>query len=169
MELEQTDAAHATLRVRDQGVGISAVEQKRIFKRFYRIPGAVTDACQGHRPRPVHRPIGRRAARRQGVRRERRARAAAARSPCSCRSPAAAMSRILIVEDEQHLADGLRFNLEAEQHDVDVVDTGEDGARAARPRSRAATTSSFSTSCCRASTASPSWPSCGGSDSSCRS
>ena len=24
------------------------------------------------------------------------------------------MSRILIVEDEQHLADGLRFNLEAE-------------------------------------------------------
>jgi len=36
------------------------------------------------------------------------------------------MSRILIVEDEQHLADGLRYNLEAEQHDVDVVDTGEE-------------------------------------------
>ena len=36
------------------------------------------------------------------------------------------MSRILVVEDEQHLADGLRFNLEAEQHDVDVVDNGED-------------------------------------------
>jgi DNA-binding response OmpR family regulator len=36
------------------------------------------------------------------------------------------MSRILIVEDEGHLADGLRYNLEAEQHDVDVVDTGED-------------------------------------------
>ena len=35
------------------------------------------------------------------------------------------MSRILVVEDEQHLADGLRFNLEAEQHDVDVVDNGE--------------------------------------------
>ena len=35
------------------------------------------------------------------------------------------MSRILIVEDEQHLADGLRFNLEAECHDTEVLDTGE--------------------------------------------
>ena len=41
------------------------------------------------------------------------------------RGISSAMSRILVVEDEQHLADGLRFNLEAEQHDVDVVDTGE--------------------------------------------
>ena len=36
------------------------------------------------------------------------------------------MSRILVVEDEQHLADGLRFNLEAEQHEVDLVDNGEE-------------------------------------------
>ena len=36
------------------------------------------------------------------------------------------MSRILVVEDEQHLADGLRYNLEAEQHDVDLVDNGEE-------------------------------------------
>ena len=35
------------------------------------------------------------------------------------------MSRILVVEDEQHLAEGLRFNLAAENHDVEVVDTGE--------------------------------------------
>ena len=35
------------------------------------------------------------------------------------------MSRVLIVEDEQHLADGLRFNLEAEGYQVHVVDTGE--------------------------------------------
>ena len=35
------------------------------------------------------------------------------------------MSRILLVEDEQHLAEGLRFNLAAEQHDVQVVDSGE--------------------------------------------
>jgi DNA-binding response OmpR family regulator len=35
------------------------------------------------------------------------------------------MSRVLIVEDERHLADGLRFNLEAEGYEVDVVDTGE--------------------------------------------
>jgi two-component system alkaline phosphatase synthesis response regulator PhoP len=35
------------------------------------------------------------------------------------------MSRILVVEDEQHLAEGLRFNLIAEHHDVEVVETGE--------------------------------------------
>ena len=35
------------------------------------------------------------------------------------------MTRILIVEDEQHLADGLRFNLEAECYDAEVLDTGE--------------------------------------------
>jgi DNA-binding response OmpR family regulator len=34
-------------------------------------------------------------------------------------------SRILVVEDEQHLADGLRFNLEAENYQVQVVETGE--------------------------------------------
>jgi two-component system alkaline phosphatase synthesis response regulator PhoP len=33
--------------------------------------------------------------------------------------------RVLIVEDEQHLAEGLRFNLEAEGYDAEVVDTGE--------------------------------------------
>lgn len=36
------------------------------------------------------------------------------------------MSRILIVEDERHLANGLRFNLEAEGYQVDVVETGEE-------------------------------------------
>src|SRR5271168_5346038 len=35
------------------------------------------------------------------------------------------MSGILVVEDEKHLADGLRFNLEAEGYAVDVVETGE--------------------------------------------
>jgi len=35
------------------------------------------------------------------------------------------MSRILVVEDEQHLAEGLRFNLQAEGYQVQVVETGE--------------------------------------------
>jgi len=35
------------------------------------------------------------------------------------------MNRILVVEDEQHLADGLRFNLEQEGYEVEVVETGE--------------------------------------------
>jgi DNA-binding response OmpR family regulator len=36
------------------------------------------------------------------------------------------MSRILVVEDEVHLAEGLRFNLEAEGHSVRVTGKGED-------------------------------------------
>jgi len=36
VELEHTEASQATLRVRDQGVGIASTELKRIFKRFYR-------------------------------------------------------------------------------------------------------------------------------------
>jgi len=35
------------------------------------------------------------------------------------------MSRVLIVEDEAHLASGLKFNLEAEGHAVEVVGDGE--------------------------------------------
>ena len=36
-----------------------------------------------------------------------------------------ALARILVVEDEAHLADGLRFNLEAEGYEVQCVETGE--------------------------------------------
>jgi DNA-binding response OmpR family regulator len=36
------------------------------------------------------------------------------------------MSRILVVEDEAHLAEGLRFNLEAEGHSVKVTGEGEE-------------------------------------------
>lgn len=36
------------------------------------------------------------------------------------------MSSVLIVEDEKHLADGLRYNLEAEGYDVETVGTGEE-------------------------------------------
>ncbi len=35
------------------------------------------------------------------------------------------MMKILIVEDEQHLADGLRFNLEAEGYEVEIVGDGQ--------------------------------------------
>src|SRR5438094_8661830 len=36
------------------------------------------------------------------------------------------MSRICIVEDEVHLAQGLRFNFEAEGHSVHITERGED-------------------------------------------
>ena len=39
------------------------------------------------------------------------------------------MSRVLIVEDEQHIADGLCFNLEAEGHDASVASDGETALR----------------------------------------
>jgi DNA-binding response OmpR family regulator len=45
------------------------------------------------------------------------------------------MSRILVVEDEQHLAEGLRFNLEAEGYQVRVVETGEAALEVLRPES----------------------------------
>ena len=47
VKLEQADPAIATLRVRDQGIGISQSERKRIFKRFYRIPGAMSTRVKG--------------------------------------------------------------------------------------------------------------------------
>ena len=47
VELEQSDSATVTLRVRDEGIGILASEHKRIFKRFYRIPGAMAARIKG--------------------------------------------------------------------------------------------------------------------------
>jgi DNA-binding response OmpR family regulator len=38
------------------------------------------------------------------------------------------MGRILVVEDEEHLAQGLRFNLEAERHEVEIVGNGRSAA-----------------------------------------
>jgi len=40
---------------------------------------------------------------------------------------------LLIVEDEPHIASGLRFNLEAEGHDVTIVDTGEAASGVGEP------------------------------------
>jgi len=39
------------------------------------------------------------------------------------------MNKILIVEDEQHIADGLKFNLEAEGHEAVVAASGEDALK----------------------------------------
>jgi two-component system sensor histidine kinase SenX3 len=42
VETAKTDREHVAVRVRDQGVGIPNTELKRIFKRFYRIPGPIS-------------------------------------------------------------------------------------------------------------------------------
>ena len=39
------------------------------------------------------------------------------------------MTRILVVEDEGHIAEGLRFNLEAEGYSVELIDRGEEALR----------------------------------------
>lgn len=39
------------------------------------------------------------------------------------------MSRILLVEDEAHIANGLRFNLEAEGHSVTITEKGEEALK----------------------------------------
>ena len=45
--LEAVDGERLAIRVSDQGVGISPVELKRIFRRFYRIPASVAMRAKG--------------------------------------------------------------------------------------------------------------------------
>ena len=42
------------------------------------------------------------------------------------------MSRVLLAEDERHLAVGLRFNLENAGYEVQLVETGEEALAAIR-------------------------------------
>jgi two-component system sensor histidine kinase SenX3 len=42
VETAKAGSQHIAVRVRDQGVGIPKAELKRIFKRFYRVPGPVS-------------------------------------------------------------------------------------------------------------------------------
>ncbi|MBZ5704040.1 MAG: HAMP domain-containing histidine kinase [Acidobacteriia bacterium] len=47
VRVETPDEKHVTLRVRDHGVGIPTEELKRIFKRFYRVPGRLQGNVKG--------------------------------------------------------------------------------------------------------------------------
>ena len=47
VETARVDEKHVAVRVTDQGVGIPSLELKRIFRRFYRIPGSVAMRVKG--------------------------------------------------------------------------------------------------------------------------
>jgi signal transduction histidine kinase len=47
VSLEETEGQKLAVRVSDRGVGISPVELKRIFRRFYRIPASVAMRTKG--------------------------------------------------------------------------------------------------------------------------
>jgi signal transduction histidine kinase len=47
IELERLDPQRVAVRVKDQGMGIATKELKRIFSRFYRIPGVITQKVKG--------------------------------------------------------------------------------------------------------------------------
>lgn len=47
VETAKVDGRFASVRVRDEGVGIPKIELKRIFKRFYRVPGPLAARVRG--------------------------------------------------------------------------------------------------------------------------
>src|SRR5579875_979827 len=47
IETAKVDGKYVTVRVEDQGIGIPKTELKRIFKRFYRIPGIASRRAKG--------------------------------------------------------------------------------------------------------------------------
>jgi signal transduction histidine kinase len=47
VQMDTPDDRHVALRVRDRGIGIPAHELKRVFKRFYRVPGRAVSQVKG--------------------------------------------------------------------------------------------------------------------------
>ena len=121
VNVEVPDEKRVLLRVRDRGVGIPADGPEAHFlKRFYRVPGRTQFAGERNRPGPFHRPRSvARGARRKSLSGKRRRRPAAPRSRFELPEGRRNEPRP-VVEDEEHLAEGLRFNLEAEGYEVAV-------------------------------------------------
>ncbi len=119
------DGRFACVRVIDNGPGIPGTELKRIFRRFYRMSGPLATRVKGT---GLGLFIVRSVALRHGGRAWAESAGPGRGSTFVLQFPwkgESAMKRILIVEDEQHLADGLRFNLEQEGYEVEVLETGE--------------------------------------------
>ena len=117
------DLEHVEIRVQDNGVGIPRGELKRVFKRFYRVltPGASQVKGSG-----LGLFIVRAIARRHGGDAYAESDGSGHGSTITIRvAEELAVREILLVEDEEHLARGLKFNLEAEGYPTRVVGDGE--------------------------------------------
>ena len=123
VRLETPDEKRIVLRIRDQGVGIPADDMKRIFKRFYRVTHRSLAHVKGTGlglfiVRAIAQKHGGKVfAESEGEGQGNDDRPGTAEGD--------RMSRVLVVEDEAHLAQGLRFNLEAEGYAAEVVGDGE--------------------------------------------
>ena len=136
VRIETPDEKHVTLSVRDHGVGIPPEELKSVSSsgsiaspigRWRTSKGRASD-CSSFAPLLRSTAAGRlRRARAKGTapRWLSNCRETFLRRRTTVRSGEIGMSRVLIVEDEAHLAQGLRFNLEAEGHSVEVAGDGE--------------------------------------------
>ena len=47
VEIDQAEGKYVLVRVKDQGAGIPRSELKQVFKRFYRVPGALASRVKG--------------------------------------------------------------------------------------------------------------------------
>jgi two-component system sensor histidine kinase SenX3 len=47
VEIDQLEDKYVLVRVKDQGAGIPRSELKQVFKRFYRVPGALASRVKG--------------------------------------------------------------------------------------------------------------------------
>ena len=103
----------ADIYIKDNGIGIPPSDLKRVFKRFYRVLAS--------RRRPKGTGLGLAIVRaiivRHGGRVGAESKGEGKGSTFWVQLPRSLM-KILIVEDERHLADGLRFNLEAEGYEA---------------------------------------------------
>ncbi len=136
--IKEVGDGRVQVEISDQGIGIPKQELGRIFNRFYRTGRDVQRQVSGlglglfvvARAAPQTRRPDRGALRGRGTRQSLR-RDAEARMIDSTQATSvsrgdsrSARRRILVVEDEAHLADGVRFNLEQEGYEVEVVGDG---------------------------------------------
>ena len=119
--------------MRDSGVGFRPADGPRLFEKFTRLHPGGGSSYYGTGLGPVHRAPPdaaragprQRAQRRAGPGRALRARLACRRGAALVSTEAPVAPRVLVVEDDPHLAAGVVENLRAEGYEVDAATDGE--------------------------------------------